>query len=223
MRRLIRGFIGKTYKPLIERYYLSKSRNVKVLGVLLKTATNVFHPSLFYSSKFFGKFINEIDLENKKVLDVGCGSGILGLLAVRNGAEVTSVDINPDCIRITEYNSRINRLPLTVLISDLFENVTGTFDVVLINPPYYPKTPNSLKQHAWYCGTEFEYFDRLFGTLYLISNVKTKVYMVLSDGCDIERIVSMANEKGFEMKSTLEKQFVIEKNFIFSLFPKCEY
>lgn len=45
-----------------------------------------------------------------RVLDVGCGSGILSLVAARLGARVDAVDIDPDCVRITGENARLNGL-----------------------------------------------------------------------------------------------------------------
>jgi len=44
------------------------------------------------------------------VADLGCGSGLVSLLAAKLGARVTAVDINPLCVQLTEKNLRINRL-----------------------------------------------------------------------------------------------------------------
>ena len=50
-----------------------------------------------------------------RVLDAGCGSGILSLAAAKLGAaEVTAVDIDADCVRITEENARANNLDAIV-------------------------------------------------------------------------------------------------------------
>ena len=217
MRLFLRKIIGNTYKPLIERYYLTKARKVKALGLELLTDPAVFHPSLFYSSKYFGRFIKDLPLQGKTLLDVGCGSGILGLVAAREGAVVTSVDLNPHCIRVTEYNSKINAIPVNVILSDLFNEVDGKFNVVVINPPYYPGDPKDVTAHAWYCGANFDYFNTLFTTLSKVIDPDTRVYMVLSDGCDIHRITSIGLDNGFELNAVREKQFILEKNFIFEI------
>ena len=44
-----------------------------------------------------------------RVLDVGCGSGILSIAAAKLGArEVVAVDIDPNCVRVTDDNARAN-------------------------------------------------------------------------------------------------------------------
>src|SRR3989344_4314042 len=72
-------------------------------------------------------------VKNKSVLDMGCGSGILSVTALQQGAmSVLSVDINPESVEICKHQG------LFSLVSDLFTKVTGTFDVIICNPPYLP-------------------------------------------------------------------------------------
>jgi len=70
----------------------------------------------------------------KRVLDVGCGSGIQIEAAIKSGAEkVLGVDIDSESLDYCE------RKGLDVLRSDLFENVSGMFDLIVFNPPYLPE------------------------------------------------------------------------------------
>jgi ribosomal protein L11 methyltransferase len=51
----------------------------------------------------------------QRVLDAGCGSGILSIAAVRLGAaQVDAFDIDPIAVRATEENAALNDLPLTI-------------------------------------------------------------------------------------------------------------
>ena len=68
-----------------------------------------------------------------KVLDVGCGSGILSRAPKDLGADVLAVDISGECV---EY---VKKLGVNAIVSDLFENVEGKFDLIIFNPPYLPK------------------------------------------------------------------------------------
>lgn len=79
-----------------------------------------------------------IPLGQKKVLDLGTGSGILGLYCAMRGADVTASDV--DEVAVTEAGRAAKRLgvELKLLLSDLFSNVAGKFDLVLFNPPYLP-------------------------------------------------------------------------------------
>ncbi|MDG2114581.1 MAG: 50S ribosomal protein L11 methyltransferase [Actinomycetota bacterium] len=72
---------------------------------------------------------------NERVLDVGCGSGILAVAAARLGAvDVVGVDIDPDAPRLTHDNARRNGVADLVAASTTpLAEVGGTFDVVVAN------------------------------------------------------------------------------------------
>ena len=69
-----------------------------------------------------------------KVLDMGTGSGIQALTAKEQTSDVLAVDINPEAV------AYVKRQSINTIISDLFANVKGTFDVIIFNPPYLPET-----------------------------------------------------------------------------------
>ena len=78
-----------------------------------------------------------------RVLDVGAGTGIIGLsLAAELGeiaSSVTLVDVSPDALALAQENSEALGLDPTSLgfvESDLFENLHGEFDVIAANLPY---------------------------------------------------------------------------------------
>lgn len=75
-----------------------------------------------------------------KILDMGCGTGIQGITAAKNGAIVTCIDINKDALDITKKNSEIENVKIEVVESDLFKNVNGKFNLIIFNPPYLPGT-----------------------------------------------------------------------------------
>ncbi|HIC95267.1 TPA: methyltransferase domain-containing protein, partial [Candidatus Bipolaricaulota bacterium] len=73
---------------------------------------------------------------NAVVLDVGCGSGILSIAAVKLGARhVVAVDIEADALECTNGNATANAVAdrIRTIRSDLLANVDGRFDVVLSN------------------------------------------------------------------------------------------
>ena len=68
----------------------------------------------------------------QRVLDVGCGSGILALAAHKLGADaVAGVDTDPQARRASRRNAACNNVPLTVF--GRLEKVPGRFDVVVAN------------------------------------------------------------------------------------------
>jgi ribosomal protein L11 methyltransferase len=76
-------------------------------------------------------------LKGKAVLDMGCGTGILAIVAAKLGAAVPvhAVDIDPRCCRSTVANARRNRVPhkLITVCGDASVLIRGQYDIVLAN------------------------------------------------------------------------------------------
>ena len=74
--------------------------------------------------------------QGETVLDVGCGYGPLGLsLAKAYGVQVTMVDINNRALDLARQNAERNKVEATIFQSNIYEQVEGTFDHVISNPP----------------------------------------------------------------------------------------
>ena len=72
----------------------------------------------------------------ERVLDIGTGSGILAIAALKLGAaKAEGVDIDPMCVRTAGENAALNGVAdrLTVLVGDLSDKATGTYDVICAN------------------------------------------------------------------------------------------
>ena len=79
----------------------------------------------------------------QSVLDMGCGSGVLGLTlaAAHPGWEVTLADVSPDALALARENSVALEIPnATFLQSDLFSAIDVRFDGIVANLPYVPET-----------------------------------------------------------------------------------
>lgn len=77
------------------------------------------------------RWIAQRDLSGQRVLDYGCGSGILAIGAAKHGAaEIVAVDIDPAAVESTQINAANNHVSL---LTGLPEAATGLFDVVLAN------------------------------------------------------------------------------------------
>ena len=78
---------------------------------------------------------------NLKVLDLCSGSGCIGLAIAKHlEAEVTCVDLSSDAIMVAKSTANKNNIKVDFVKSDLFENVTGTYDIIISNPPYIPSS-----------------------------------------------------------------------------------
>ena len=71
------------------------------------------------------------------VLDMCAGSGCIGLALKKAGfEEVTLADISKHAIKMCIKNARLNHLAVSVVKSDMFKSIIGTFDMIVCNPPY---------------------------------------------------------------------------------------
>ena len=80
--------------------------------------------------------ILETDMNSKNVLDMGCGTGILGILAsMRGAAEVTGIDIDTWCVENSIENCRLNNIAnMEILLGDAsLLTSEKKFDVILAN------------------------------------------------------------------------------------------
>jgi release factor glutamine methyltransferase len=187
-------------------------------GIRLVIPPAVFHPGFFFSTRLLLRYIASLPLKNKLLLELGAGSGLIALYAARQGALVMATDINAVAIQSLAMNSHSNRLPLTIIESDLFTNIPQqAFDIIAINPPYYKKQPRTPAEYAWYCGEQGEYFQQLFSGLQSYMHAQSIVLMVLCDGCDVQMIREMAAANGFQMNCVVEKKNWIETNYIFKI------
>jgi len=217
LRNTIRHIVANTYKPLLEKF-LSKTRIYKYEDIKLEVPSEVFHPGFFFSTQLLLNYIKQLPLEGKRFLEPGCGSGLISIYAAKMGAIVTSSDINPTAIEFLEKNNQHNNTKLTIIQSDLFEDIPEqTFDIIAINPPYYKKNPQSAKDYAWYCGENGEYFAMLFKGLNNYIDQSSKIIMVSFEGCDMKMIEGFAKENGFYLDLIFSKQNLLEENFIYSI------
>lgn len=80
--------------------------------------------------------------ENSKadlqILDIGTGSGAIAisLKSARPDWHVTASDISPEALQLAKENSEKNQASLDFIESDVFNQISGKFDVIISNPPY---------------------------------------------------------------------------------------
>jgi len=75
-----------------------------------------------------------------KVLDMGTGTGIQAIAAAnnKNSRSVMAADINKEAVLQVLDLCLNKKIPVTVVQSDLFENIEEKFDTIIFNPPYLP-------------------------------------------------------------------------------------
>lgn len=217
----MRTILKKILSPFLQKassIYLSKPRKYSYKNISVWVEPGVFPPFITISTKLLLEFIEPLDLKGKTFLELGCGCGIVSILANQKGAMVTASDINETALEALKKNAADNHTSFEILNSDLFENLAGkTFNYILINPPYYPKNPNSIAENAWFCGENFEYFEKLFGQLPEFIDTDNQTFMILSEDCALEQISNIAQKNMLQLKCILKKSVFKEVNFIYQI------
>ncbi len=220
MRQTILRLFGKPIRRSV-RWYLSKPRDFKFHDIRISVRPGVFHPGFFFSTRFILHFLGSQKIKGKRLLDLGCGSGVISIFSQRRGAIVTAVDVNPEAVQNTLENSMRNNTEVSAFVSDLFDSIPPTlFDWIVVNPPYYPVDAKTDEEKAWNCGQNHEYFERFFAQLAGYISSESKVLMILSDVCDLERIFDIASSKNFRFEKISEKSVWADgKNYLYFIKP----
>ncbi|MDO5852934.1 MAG: methyltransferase [Thermoplasmata archaeon] len=90
----------------------------------------------------------------EKVLEVGCGSGVVSIHCAKAKCFVTAGDINLRAVELTRRNARRNRVRIDVVETDVYSGVNGRFDTVVFNLPYLPVDEEGLLAKAWSGGPD---------------------------------------------------------------------
>ncbi|MBU4245634.1 MAG: HemK2/MTQ2 family protein methyltransferase [Nanoarchaeota archaeon] len=110
---------------------------LELYGLKINVFENVYEPA--EDTFLLISALQNSDLKNKTVLEIGTGSGIIALFAARFAKSVLAVDINPKAINCAKENVKINGIKnVEFRESNLFSNINEKFDIIIFNPPYLP-------------------------------------------------------------------------------------
>ena len=130
----------------MEHYYSEQQKSflkIKKIGQKIRNADFEFCTSsgVFSKEKIDkGTLILAENMQiakNSNVLDIGCGIGVLGIVAAKLfNANVVMGDINKRAVMLARKNITLNNVKAEVLHGNLYEKLNkNDFDVILSNPP----------------------------------------------------------------------------------------
>lgn len=193
-RRILRRTYSLVARPLVRALWLHRTVRCNIAGVQLTVPAGVFHPGLFESSRLLVRHLAKLDLKGKRLLDMGTGSGVVGIHAEKLGAAVLAVDISPCAVRCAEENAARNSCKNIALTqSDLFQAVprNDKFDIITWNPPFYPEEPKDEASFAWYAGREYQVIRRFISFCCDFLQDDGKIILVLSTDMDLPALFGL--------------------------------
>lgn len=114
--------------------------NIKGFELVFETSDDQFSPRRIDAGTLALLSVVEFN-EGDKVLDLGCGYGVMGVLAARMVApgNVVMVDNHPAAVALARKNCKRNGVAgVQVILSEGLSEVTASgFDLILSNPPYH--------------------------------------------------------------------------------------
>lgn len=121
------------WPALLRNRFLNQTRQVGEHQIHIPPG--VMDPVLFKTGLWFAQRMRRHWQAGEDVLDLGCGAGLLGVLAQADGLRVTATDSSPQACLAARRNGIDD-----VRQGDLFEPVLDKrFDHICFNPPYYRK------------------------------------------------------------------------------------
>lgn len=220
-RMLLRPLTNALVKPALRRY-LRRTRVFRGLDLVLHVPPGVFHPGFFFSSRVMARWLARqpsagFPLADRSLVDVGTGSGLLGLVAAQHGAHVTLLDLSPRALLAAQDNARRNGLRVRLAHSDGLAGLAteARFDWIIANPPWFPAKPPDEAGLAWYAGEDLGWFHAFFAQLDNRLTVKGQAVLILADSADLNAINAVAATAGWRLESAHRERVWWEWQHIF--------
>ncbi|NJM05647.1 methyltransferase [Candidatus Gracilibacteria bacterium] len=209
--------LWRWHYELFERRRAQHIVQERVAGLTIVVWPSVLNPRVFVSGAFFAEFIAHYPLPpGTRVLDLGCGSGIVGLAAAQRGATVVALDINPAAVGCTRQNTLRSDLAerITICQGDLFAPLKGSFDLVLFNPPYLRGTARSWAERAFFDDGVIARFAAGLSEQLAPGGI---ALVLLSTIADLDGILATFRTRGLDVQAIAERQLVSERMIIYRL------
>lgn len=121
-------------------WFRMMSMILKYKDFLIETDENVYEPS--DDTYLLLDVLEKMKIDNSlRVLEIGCGTGIVSVAVSFKVGSVVACDVNPYAVDLSKKNFKRNKARNAEAVnSDLFGNVKGKFDVIVFNTPYLPQS-----------------------------------------------------------------------------------
>jgi release factor glutamine methyltransferase len=178
----------------------SPDKKIFYTDCVFHVAENVYEPAedsfLFADNLAVG--------DGSRVVDVGTGCGILGIIAARKAGHVVAVDLNPYAVKCAKENAEVNHVAdrMSFIQGNLFKPIRAGrgFDLIIFNSPYLPSESagnDSWLERAWFGGISGRKTINSFiheAPSYLRTD--GAIFLMQSTLSDVEKSLRSFEEKG---------------------------
>lgn len=146
---------------------------------------------------------------DKRVLEIGTGSGLLSLCALQAGAShVVATDVNPNAVANARYNAEALGAKERFEVRQVSQSERGafavirddeTFDIIISNPPWVDRKPGRIEDFALY-DEAFLLMRTLFDGLPNHLNPGGKALLAYGSVSGIRMLYKLSAEKGYDIR-----------------------
>ena len=150
------------------------------------------------------EYIKKSKKDSFRILDLCTGSGIIAITLkkeiVEKYTEIVASDISEKALSIAIENANNNNANITFIKSDLFDNISGKFDLIISNPPYISyKDKITIKDNVLNYDPHLALFAEEDGIYFYRKIIENAVHYLSKDGVIFFEIGYDQKEKIFEL------------------------
>ena len=150
------------------------------------------------------EYIKKSKKDSFKILDLCTGSGIIAITLkkeiVEKYTEIVASDISEKALSIAIENANNNNANITFIKSDLFDNISGKFDLIISNPPYISnKDKTTIKDNVLNYDPHLALFAEEDGIYFYRKIIENAVHYLSKDGVIFFEIGYDQKEKILEL------------------------
>jgi len=185
--------------------YFDNDKNIKSEKRLIKFNFDNKEFSMYSDNGVFSKdkfdygtrvLLENIDINSLcgKVLDLGCGTGVVGLIlgTLNKNISIDMVDINERAMELARDNIKLNNLDNNIFVSDVYSNINDKYNYIITNPPI--RAGKDVIRRFLIGGKDYLNAN---GTLYFVMRKDHGVKSMIKELEEIYKIEVIDKEKGF--------------------------
>ncbi|PIP61397.1 hypothetical protein COW99_04330 [Candidatus Roizmanbacteria bacterium CG22_combo_CG10-13_8_21_14_all_38_20] len=195
------------------------------MGLQLVIYPNVFNPAFTKVTRMLAENLNT---ENSSVvLDMFCGSGVLGLLVKQQASKVVGVDASSEAIACAHENATRNLATSKTdfRVGNLWQGVLKNekFDLIIANPPLLPATPETILEMAVADSPDMSLATQFIQGCHSRLNDSGRVLMTFSNASKVSFVDPLGHIEKLVEQSGLSLNIVAEKDYGYEIYRVLEF